>query len=68
MLDCIVDAGSHGLTRTTGSARVSELLTHVHGGTLPVDTLHTDGPVNVDKCMKSVAKAPAHHSMGEPVD
>jgi hypothetical protein len=48
MLDCIMDSGSTG-TNNWFSKR-SELLTHVHGGTLPVDALHTDGSVNVDKC------------------
>jgi hypothetical protein len=49
MLDCIVDAGSSGTNNWF--SKLSELLTHVHGGTLPVDALHTDGSVNVDKCL-----------------
>jgi hypothetical protein len=55
------------LARITGSAsKLSELRTHVDGGTLPVDALHTDGSVNVDKCL-TLAKASAHHSMEDPV-
>jgi hypothetical protein len=49
MLDCIVDAGSTGTNNWF--SKLSELLTHVHGGTLPVDALPTDGAVNVDKCL-----------------
>jgi hypothetical protein len=69
MLDCIVDAGSTGTNNWI--SKLSELLTHVHGGTLHVDALHYSmyGYVNVDNQVpESVAKAPAHHSMGEPVD
>jgi Reverse transcriptase (RNA-dependent DNA polymerase) len=49
MLDCIRDARDVGVDNWF--SKLSNLLTHVHGGTVPVDALLTDGSVNVDKCL-----------------
>jgi hypothetical protein len=49
MLDCIADARSDGTINWF--SKLSKLLTHVNGGTLPVHALHSDGYVDVDKCL-----------------
>ena len=49
MLDCIDDARSTGVNNWYN--KLSKLLTHVNGGTMPVDALHADGTVDVDRCL-----------------
>jgi hypothetical protein len=52
------------ITGSTGTnnwfSKLSELLTHVHGGTLHVDALHTDGSVNVAQVPESVWRKHQH--------
>jgi hypothetical protein len=50
-------------------SKLTKLLTHVYGGTLPEDTLHTDGVpyTNVDKCLTLWRKHQHTDSMEEPV-
>ena len=50
MLDCIADAHMHGVNNWF--SMLSELLRHVHGGTLPAHALHADGAVDVDECLR----------------
>ena len=49
MLDCIEDARNAGVNNWF--SKLSKLLTHVNGGTAPTDALHSDGTVDVDKCL-----------------
>jgi Reverse transcriptase (RNA-dependent DNA polymerase) len=58
MLDCVADA-STGVNNWF--SKLSNLLTHVHGGTMPEHALRIDGSVDVQKCLALWRKH--HHTI-----